>query len=350
MADQEDEITLIDIILKIKEWMGWLKKSWWLLLLLGLIGAGIGGAWAWRTQKQYKATTIFSVQQGGGGSKLSGIASQFGFNLPSSSEGGVFLPQNLEFLIKSKKIIAGSLWQPYTDDSSRSYMDVFAVEEGWNEAWQKKNPPIQTSFPPTERSKSNRIQDSLVLWAAEEFVVKQLTTSWLSDESSLMQVDFVSSNEVVTASFNSLLVKQMLELYEKMKTDKDVRNLAEFDHKIDSVTIELESAMVRAADLQDRLTYTSESASQIPLAKAKLKIQTLTVLQAELIKNKELTSFTMQQYSPIIEFIDEPILPLETEEKSVIKYLTLGSILGGFLGAIWVIGRIELRSMMSTVD
>ena len=60
----EDEITLKDIVLKIKEWYRLLLGKWKLLLLAGVLGAAIGLVSAVLKPTTYKAELVFVTAEG----------------------------------------------------------------------------------------------------------------------------------------------------------------------------------------------------------------------------------------------------------------------------------------------
>ena len=68
----DDEISLKELILKIKEWYIFLRTKWKLILLMGLVGGAIGFTYAYRQPTTYKAVLTFALEEdkGGGASGL----------------------------------------------------------------------------------------------------------------------------------------------------------------------------------------------------------------------------------------------------------------------------------------
>jgi uncharacterized protein involved in exopolysaccharide biosynthesis len=83
-----DEISLKELILKIKEWYIFLLSKWKLIVLMGVIGGLIGFTYAYFQKPTYKATLTFAMEEeksgGGGLGGALGLASQFGIDLGSS--------------------------------------------------------------------------------------------------------------------------------------------------------------------------------------------------------------------------------------------------------------------------
>ena len=58
-----DEISLKELILKMKEWFAFLKSKWKTILLAGVIGGLIGLTIAWFKKPTYKATLTFAMEE-----------------------------------------------------------------------------------------------------------------------------------------------------------------------------------------------------------------------------------------------------------------------------------------------
>ena len=106
---QDNEITLLDIWMKVQEWWTYLwKRKAWIVGVAFLFS--IGGYLIVKLKKPvYSATLTFSLEQGGGkGGGLSGIASQFGFSMGGDG-GGMFSGENLLTLMKSRRLVENVL-------------------------------------------------------------------------------------------------------------------------------------------------------------------------------------------------------------------------------------------------
>ena len=107
-----DEISLKELVLKIKEWYQFLLTKLRLIILAGIIGGLIGFTYAYFQKPTYKAVLTFAMEEeksgGGGLGGALGLASQFGIDLGSSG-GGAFSGANLIELMKSRKLVEKTL-------------------------------------------------------------------------------------------------------------------------------------------------------------------------------------------------------------------------------------------------
>jgi hypothetical protein len=110
--DRDNQISLREIILQIKDWKEYLLPKWPFILVFGLIGGGIGYATGYFKKPIYKAELSFALEDGKGGSGglggAMGIASQLGLDLGGSG-GGAFVGDNLLELMKSRSMVEKTL-------------------------------------------------------------------------------------------------------------------------------------------------------------------------------------------------------------------------------------------------
>ena len=71
----------------------------------------------------------------------------------------------------------------------------------------------------------------------------------------------------------------------------------------------------------------------------KRKVDVINAMYLEIVKNLELSKMTLLNQTPIINIIDEPILPLDEDKKSKTVAGLLGGFVGGFLSLIFFIFR-----------
>ena len=74
-----DEISITEIIVKIKNWIVYLKSQWWKIFITGLIGGILGFTYAYFQPINYIAKLSFNVEEGkssvgGGLASLAGLA------------------------------------------------------------------------------------------------------------------------------------------------------------------------------------------------------------------------------------------------------------------------------------
>ena len=137
----EDEISLKDLILKIKEWFSYLKTKWKTIFIVASIAGIIGFVYASFQKPTYKAVLTFVLEEdkGGGVSSAMGLASSFGIDLGSGG-GGLFTGSNIFELMKSHFVIEKTLLSSITINGKQmSLANYYAQINELNESW-NKNP------------------------------------------------------------------------------------------------------------------------------------------------------------------------------------------------------------------
>ena len=107
-------------------------------------------------------------------------------------------------------------------------------------------------------------------------------------------------------------------------------NIDKLQRRVDSVSSELNNAMVGYSQTQDQNMFTVQSVAKVPSLQKQIKVTMLTTLYGELIKNLELSKTMAAREEPLITVIDTPHYPLRVRE-SKLKAVVIGGFLGGFL-------------------
>src|SRR5690606_3062140 len=137
----EPEFSFKQALFQRKDDLVYLWKNRLKIILIGMIGIAGGIFYAWYTPVTYTSRLTFVVEEskGGGGSLLSGLAGQFGFDLGSiSGTGSVLAGDNVMQLLKSRKMIKRTLLTPYDSIKRISLADRYAESNKLASVWGKK--------------------------------------------------------------------------------------------------------------------------------------------------------------------------------------------------------------------
>ncbi len=184
---ENDEISLKELILKMKQWVRFLKSKWKTIFLAGIIGGLIGFTLAWIEKPTYKATLTFAMEEdkggGGGLSGALGLASSFGIDLGGAGGGGAFAASNLTELMKSRLIVEKVLLSPIVINGKKITLAEYYIQiNELRNAWEKKPALKNIQFlPGDDRSKYTLQQDSILQKIHKSLIDK--------DHLSIMQKD-----------------------------------------------------------------------------------------------------------------------------------------------------------------
>lgn len=350
---ENDEMSLRDLLVKVKKLYCYLLSKWKIILCAGIIGSGLGFTYALFKKPVYTATLTFALEDdkssGGGLGGALGLASSFGLDVGGSG-GGMFTGSNLAELFKSRKMVEKTLLSPINIDGKEiSVAELYIQNNKWRETWKDKAFLKHIVFlPNSDRKKFTRVQDSILGVVYSNLSKSGLSVSQKDKKVSIITMDVNSTNELFAKIFCETLTKQVGEFYVETKSKKARINMAILEHQVDSIRGELNGAITGVAVANDH-TFNLNPALNVrraPSARKQVDVQANTAILTELVKQCELAKVTLRKETPLIQVIDRPILPLPKERFGKGKGLIIGCFLGGFLVMLGLIVRKILKTML----
>jgi uncharacterized protein involved in exopolysaccharide biosynthesis len=354
-ANNSDEISLKELILKMRDWWHYLLSKWKIILIAGILGGIIGFTYAYFKKPVYKAELSFALQDEKSGSGLGsalGLASQFGIDLGGNNGGSEFSGDNLLELMKSRSMVEKTLLTAVTINGKREtlaelYINFNKIREGW-----KGKPELEdiNFLPDADRSKFTLRQDSILGVFHENLIKGSLVVDKLDKKLSIITLSVSSTNELFSKYFTEVLAKVVSDFYVETKTEKSVKNVAILQQQTDSVRRALNAAISGVASSADAAPNANPllQTLRVPSQRRQVDVQANTAILGELVKNLELAKMSLLQETPLIQVIDRPILPLEKEKVSKLKGLIFGGIFSGFLISFLLLFRKIFKGIMST--
>ncbi len=339
-----DEISLKELLQKIKEWYLFLLSKWKLIIAVAFIGGIIGFTYAYFQKPIYKASLTFAMEdEKGGGGGLSGalgLASSLGIDLGSSG-GGAFAGANLIELMKSRKLVEKTLLSPITvNGKTQSLADYYLEINEAKKGWEEKPLLKDISFPVNaDRSKFTLQQDSILNNIFNGIVKTNLTISQKDKKVSIISIEASSTNEIFAKTFCETIARETSEYYVEIKSKKSRTNVDILQHQVDSIRGELNGAITGVAAAADNVfnLNMAMNVKRAPSAHRQIDVQANTAILTQLVTNLELAKVSLLKETPLIQIIDKPILPLEKEKVGKLKSLILGGFLAGFLTVLYLV-------------
>jgi hypothetical protein len=335
----QDEISLAELWLKVKSVIAYLWRFKFLIMAVGLLFA-LGGYFKVKMAKpSYTASLTFALEQGGGASGLGGLASQFGFSMGGGGEG--LGGDNLLSLMKSRRIVQDVLMSPiYVNGDSVLLVNQYvAAQPKLKAKWDSLG-----LYPMTVATCCDPKQDSALGVVVKSVSEKALAVAKVDKKLSFVTVSYTGSDEVFTGAFVELLTAKSTDFYVQTKMSNSNANIAKLERRVDSVSAEMQAAMVGFASAQDQNSFTVQSVAKVSSVQKQMKVTMLTTLYGELVKNLELSKTMMAREEPLITIIDRPHYPLRVRE-SKLKSAVIGGFLGVFLTLLFLGGRAFLSDL-----
>jgi uncharacterized protein involved in exopolysaccharide biosynthesis len=339
-----DEISLKELVLKIKEWHQFLLTKWKLIVLVGIIGGLIGFTYAFFQKPTYKAVLTFALEEeksgGGGLSGALGLASSLGIDLGSSA-GSAFSGANLIELMKSRNLVEKTLLSPITvNGKTQSLADYYLEFNEAKKEWDEKPLLKGLQFPvDADRAKFSLQQDSILKNIATGLVKADVTVSQKDKKISIISIEVNSTSEFFAKAFCETLAFETSEYYVEIKSKKARMNVEILQKQTDSIRAELNSAITGVAAAADNVfnLNMAMNVKRTPGARRQVDVQANTAMLTSLVTNLEMSKMALRKETPLIQVIDKPIFPLEKEKVGKLKSLVLGGFLAGFLTVLYLV-------------
>ncbi len=338
-TDTSDEISLAELWLKVKSVVAYLWGYKFLIVAVGLL-FGAGGYFKVKLAKpSYTASLTFALEQGGGGGGLSGLASQFGFSMGGGADG--LGGENLLSLMKTRRVVQDVLLSPVSVDGD----SILLIEQYLKSApkmWSKWDSLGLLPIKPIACCSPK--QDSAIGVVVKSVSESSLAVGKVDKKLSFVTVSYTGTDPVFTGGFVELLTAKSIDFYVHTKMSNSNANIALLKRRVDSVSAELQAAMVGYASAQDQNSFTVQSTAKVPSVQKQMKVTMLTTLYGELVKNLELSKTMAAREEPLITVIDRPHYPLRVRE-SKLKSAAIGGVLGVFLTLVFLGARAFIQDL-----
>jgi hypothetical protein len=297
-------------------WFGMRK----LILIALFLVSGVVLLYSFLQKQQYEATTSFILEEksatGGGG--LSGLASQFGFDLGGLGAGGsIFSGDNILDILRSRHIVEKVLLSKI--DSSKggqTLADLYIPQL-------RKDIPTVDYTNVVYPKPLNRLQDSVLYLIYDKIVSKNLVVDRVNKKGSIIKVTVVSESELFSKIFSDRLVFETIKLYVDQKTSVSNRNIARLEARADSLLRVLNNKSYQSASLQILDANTAFRSTAVPVELSQREKSISFALFSEVVKNLEASRMSLASQTPIINILDTAKYPLLNRKKSI--WILLGA-------------------------
>lgn len=351
-SSSRNEISLKDIFLRLGELARYLIRKWYVVLICGILGAGIGLILSLVKKTKYIGELTFVLEESnkaGGLGAYSGLASQFGIDLGAmSGSSGLFTGDNLIEFLKSRLMVEKTLLTPVDVKGKQVTLADFYID--FNEIrplWEKNSQLATLHYPVNQDRGTYTLQQDSVLNEMYKAIVKSNLIVVKPDKKlSFISVKCVSLNEQFSKLFTERLVKEATTFYVETKTKRSKSNVDKLQQKADSIERLLNQKTYSAAVSQD---LNMNPVRNVANVKTELYARDKVVLQTmygEVVKNLELSKISMSQETPLIQVVDTPIYPLDRQRLGKAKGIIFGGFIAGFLAITFLLLGKIFRSIM----
>lgn len=352
--NNSDEISIKDVLLKVRSGIRYLKSKWLPILIVGIIGGLIGLAYSIFNTPKYTASCTFVLDEGnksGGLGQYAGLASLAGVDIGGvSGSGGMFQGDNILELYKSRLMMEKALLSNASFNGKNGLLiDRYINYNKLRTRWKEKDHIDTISFT-GDPDKFNRKQDSIITDLVDIFNRKVLSVAKPDKKLNIIDVNVTTSDELFAKEFTNKLVETVNNFYVQTKTKKTFQNVQILQRQADSVKRELNSSISGVASAIDAAPNANPAllTLRVPSQRKQVDVQASTAIYTEIVKNLELSKITLRQEMPLIQVIDKPVLPLKVDKTKKLVAVVAGLILGLFLTSLFLISKKLLGSILNS--
>ncbi len=354
--EEEEGLSLIDMIISLKEFLAEMKRKWLFIAVTVCITSGIGLIYSYIRKAEYSASSTMMLESSKDGGAMSGamaLASQFG--LMSGGSSAVINEDKLLEIIKAETIIRTALLKKATIDSTTDLManhfiDLFGYKEAWED-----NDSLRGFRFPIEKEAGGLINLKGNLSEKENSVLKmfcaQISTNLLTadkSKSGIITITTKTKSELFSIYLNQYLVEALTSFYVERITEKGRANLSIVQKRVDSISIALKDAEFTLARWKDANYQLVKAQGMIEELRLRRDVEVCNSIYLEGFKQLEISKFTLLQQTPFLQIIDQPTLPLLPIGKiSLLKGLIIGFIIGFFLSCLYIFARKKYADLMN---
>lgn len=342
--EQNDEMSLKEIVLTVKNWYQYLLSKWYIIIIAGFLGTIAGYLYSKFQEPVYTAELTFVLESGqkGGMAGYAGLASQFGIDMGGGGGEGVFEGENFFALVKSRLMIQKTLLTSVTIGGETKTLAEFYMEiYGWRKKWiEDKSSLSKVKFlPNSDPFKFSNIQNSLITGIHSEITNKHLSIDKMDKKASIISLKLLSKNELFSKYFVEVLSKEVSRFYVETKTKKSVDNLRILQHQADSIKVALNSSMLGAASSLDANPNPNIARQilRVPSQRRQGDMQMNLAILTQLVQNLEIAKMSLRTETPLIQIIDTPVLPLTVSRPNTIFLMLQTAILCSLVVVVFLI-------------
>ena len=332
----DDEISLKDIILKIKEWFSIVWPHRVLIILLSLVTGLTAALYTkFSTKPTYTASyQLFFQEESSGLSGAMRLASSFG--LGGMGGGSASSSAAVQAFITSRNNIAHVMTVEL--ENGRLIDRYYAVRLEENEEFKAH---YRANF-----GVNKRYTDSVLTQVFLSFNQGVLVAKF-DKETGVLGFSAITHGEAFTYDLATQLVQNTEAQFMDWKRQKGLSAINSFQGKVDSLKFALDVTLRRFGEYQDQNKSLISAVDKMEQMRLTIDMEALKVAYGEYIKALEMSKAELINLEGPFKYFDEPIFPLEKTKESARKAGIFGAIITGFLLVLFFIGRVEAKNIMA---
>ncbi|MXV16689.1 Wzz/FepE/Etk N-terminal domain-containing protein [Hufsiella ginkgonis] len=338
-APQPDEVFIKDNLQRARKLWRYLLTRWLLITIICGLCAALSLIYAIYRKPVYTAECTFVLEEKGksaaGLGQYSALASLAGLDAGSS---GLFEGDNIFELYKSRLMLTKTLLsrEAYSGQNQlliEKYLEITHIRDSW-----KNNPGLKNIRFDIPREQFTVVHDSVIKFIVKDLNKNLLTVDKRDKKLGLISVKMRATDQKFAKAFTDQIVQNVNSFYIQTKNKGNLTNVSLLQRQTDSIRRILNFSLGAAAAATDATPNPNPNLQvlRVPAQKKSIDIQSNSAMYAEVVKNLEVAKATLQRETPLIQVIDEPLLPLDSDAISKRSAVVTGAFIGFVISMIIV--------------
>lgn len=347
----QDQLSIKELIKSVRKLHTYLLSKKRKIIITSCIGVVLGVIISIFSPPTYTAQTSFILEttKKSGLGDYSSIAAKFGVSTGGS--GGLFnQDENIIALLQSRKMISKTfLTEEEFEEGKDLLINRFVQTLELKEKWGKNERILNALNFQVDSVKRTILQDSLIGVLNKILLKGTLSVNKPDKEESIIVITTKSTDEQFAYKFNKALLENVTDYYIKIQTQRQTENVLILESQIDSVQQLLNTALAEMAMSTDANPNLNPAYQRLKVNAQKrlVEIEMYKAALEELSKSLGIARINLRKEMPLVQIIDEPVLPLERKKFGILKGIFFGGLIGLLLSLLYFSTKIYLQKLIN---
>ncbi len=346
-----EEFSPKKLIILVQRSGSYILSKWMIILIVAILFGIVGSIRSYLKKGVYTAEITFALDEGAGQSAKNSyaqISEQLGLETVLDA-GGVFSsPTNIVELMQSRLLIEKTLRSTVNSNGKTLvFADFFLDSLDYRDKWMKGSPYHNLDFLSQKKEAAESLyENNIISNIYATLLTKNLSVDKKGKGTSIIAVSCVSENELFSKYFLEALINAVTQYYIEIKTQRAQINVQFLQKRTDSIRNAFSGALYSKAGFNDNNINAVRQVSTVSGEKQQTDVQILKTTYVDLVRSLESAKTTLMRETPLIQYIDLPILPLKMTGSGTIKNFIIFFMIGLFLTVVYFLIRKGIRYIL----
>lgn len=322
--EESKPISIRDIFDKIKYYLTDLLRRWYLILVLGLIGAGYLWYYAASSPPYYEADLSFIVKNATNSSGgIESVLSQMGY---AGAQGNTNLDK-IKTILFSKSVLTEVLYDSVSLNGKKDLLaNHIAVIYGYDEDGTNKF-KIESKYSDSSVAQNIAFNKVLGIVRGGDKKGNVITVTEVANID-LLNMNVRCIDEELSYALSMKVYEKLNDFYVNDKTANTQTAIRSLKREADSVGRLLKQKEYQLANARDRNYGIILSKNQVNQEEVQRDIMVLTSVYSQMRQNLEMSQFGLKNSGSNFDLLEHPVLPLDRKIKHPEVYALIGLGIG----------------------